>query len=191
MNGACSPVPMMTSSQTAHDIPPDIAARFESLGSAQDYVEEIHEVFIQAPLLDALDIEETALLCAFMKCYAAPRGSELIREGEHDDHMIILLTGHADVFVADAAGQPQKVATIGPGVTIGEMSMIDQKPRAATCIATEPVDFVLLERQALRDILITLPRLGNKLLLLLLHVMAERVRQSNQDLLLATTTVNR
>ena len=46
---------MMTSSQTAHDIPPDIAARFESLGSAQDYVEEIHEVFIQAPLLDALD----------------------------------------------------------------------------------------------------------------------------------------
>lgn len=157
--------------------------QFEYLGEARDFAGEIHEIFNRVPLLDSLDLHETALLCNFLSCYAAPRGSVLVEEGGRGNFMLFLLTGSALVVKTDAQGIVHTVGTAGPGDALGEMAMIDHQPRAATCIANEPVDFAVLTEQAFRDILLTLPRLGNKVLLLLLHVMAERLRKSQRDLL--------
>lgn len=63
------------------------------------------------------------------------------------------------------------------------MSIIDGGARFATCIATEPADFAVLDRKALNDILVSLPRLGNKILLLLLQLMAQRLRDTGLRLL--------
>ena len=157
--------------------------KFEYLGEAREFSGEIHEIFNRVPLLDSLDLHETALLCNFLTCYAAPRGSALVEEGERGDYMLFLLTGRAEVINTDSNGIIHVVGFAEPGDALGEMAMIDHQPRAATCIAVEPVDFAVLTEQAFRDILLTLPRLGNKLLLLLLHVMAERLRRSQRELL--------
>ncbi len=150
--------------------------RFEFLGGARNFVEDIHDVFAMAPLLDGLDPSETALLCNFMVCYAAPRDSILMHEGELGDYMLFLLTGSAAVLKTDNEGKVHRVAVVGPGESLGEMAMIDAEPRTATCVSLEPVDFALLTQQAFKDVLITLPRLGNKLLLLMMHVIAQRLR---------------
>jgi len=63
------------------------------------------------------------------------------------------------------------------------MSLIDGQTRFATCISTEPVDFAVLDRKALNEVLVSQPRLGNKLLLLLLQLMAKRLRDSGASLL--------
>jgi CRP-like cAMP-binding protein len=63
------------------------------------------------------------------------------------------------------------------------MSLIDGQARFATCISTEPVDFAVLDRKALNEVLVSQPRLGNKLLLLLLQLMAKRLRDSGANLL--------
>lgn len=54
--------------------------------------------------------------------------------------------------------------------------MLDNQPLRATCMSTEPVDFVVLSRDAFRDVLLTLPRLGSKLLMLFLRVASERLQ---------------
>ena len=118
-----------------------------------------------------------------MVCYAAPRGSVLMSEGQGGDFLVVLLTGEVAVSKSGDDGNARLVATVGPGAALGEMSMIDSQPRFATCTATQPIDFAVLSRKALNDILVSLPRLGNKFLLLLLQLMAKRLREASIQLL--------
>lgn len=155
---------------------------FQCLGTARDFAEDIHEIFSAVPLLQALDMNETALLCNFMVCYSAPRGTELLTEGGKGDFMIFLLTGTAEMVLTDDYGSRHRVALLGPGVPAGHMSMITGRPRSSSCVAMDPVDVVVLSRQAFNDILVTLPRLGNKLMLVMLHGLSERLQVAHQQL---------
>lgn len=154
-----------------------VPAEFECLGSAREFADDIHEIFSHVPLLEGFDANETMLLCNFMVCYSAPRGATLVREGEVGDYMFFLLTGRADVFMRHGETGTTRVAEIGPGTAVGDVSMIDHRPRTASCVAVEPVDLVVLSSQAFKDIMLTLPRLGNKLLMVLLHSVSERLHQ--------------
>jgi len=118
-----------------------------------------------------------------MVCYTAPRHGVLIREGDSGDFLVILLTGKVDVIKQASDGSTKFIAAAGPGASLGEMSLIDGQARFATCISTEPVDFAVLDRQALNEVLVSQPSLGNKLLLLLLQLMAKRLRDSGANLL--------
>lgn len=147
----------------------------EFLGSAKHFVDEIQEIFHCAPLLDVLDVSETQLLCNFMACCSAPRGHALLHEGGTSDFMFFLLTGKVELSVRTGAGE-KTLAVLGPGAAIGEMAMIDGTPCWHSCVAVEPVDLVLMSRQAFKDVLLTYPRLGNKFLMLLLHSLSERLQ---------------
>lgn len=160
-----------------------LPADFLCLGSARDFAEDIHEIFSAGRLLQSLDMNETALLCNFMVCYSAPRGSELLVEGEHGDFMIFLLTGQAEMVLVDDYGERHRVGLIGPGAPVGHMSMIAGKPRSSSCVALEPVDCVVLPKQAFNDILMTLPRVGNKLMLVMLHGLSERLQAAQKQLI--------
>ena len=162
-----------------------LPADFQCLGSARDFAEDIHEIFSAQPLLQSLDMNETALLCNFMVCYSAPRGSELLIEGEHGDFMIFLLTGEAEMVLVDDYGDRHRVGLIEPGAPVGHMSMIAGKPRSTSCVALDPVDLVVLPKQAFNDILVTLPRLGNKLMLVMLHGLSERLQAAQKQLVYA------
>lgn len=69
-----------------------------------------------------------------------------------------------------------------PGESFGELAMLDGDPLGASGVFTEPVDFVLMSRQAFKDVLLTLPRLGNKLLMLFLHVVSQRLQAAESHL---------
>ena len=75
------------------------------------------------------------------------------------------------------------VAHLGPGASVGEMSMIDGRRRFASCKTAEPTDFAVLSSRNLHEILHSAPRLGNKFLLLLLQMMARRLRDTSNNLM--------
>ncbi len=74
-----------------------------------------------------------------MRCYRAPLGTEIIREGDDGDFMVLILEGSVEIVKKDIRGQAQIMGTAGPGKTLGEMSLIDGEPRFASCVALEPV----------------------------------------------------
>lgn len=152
--------------------------QFQPLGSAMHFAEEINDITNRKPLFEGLSAQEVKAMCSFMTCYAAERGSVLMHEGEQGNALLVVLTGSVDVVKRKVDGEKVHVATLGPGQTLGEMSLIDGQPRFASCIADEPVDFALLTRAALNEILMTHPRLGNKILLLLLSLFTERLRHA-------------
>lgn len=158
------------------------STKFEFLGSAQDYAADIHEIFGGAPLFEQLDPAETTLLCSFMAVYSAHKNTVVMQQGESPEHMIILLTGAAEAMRTDADGTITSLHCLKPGESFGELAMLDGDPLRASCISTEPVDFVLISRQAFKDVLLTLPRLGNKLLMLFLHVVSQRLQIAESHL---------
>ena len=160
---------------------PPISA-FLPLGRASQFAEDIREIINQAPFFDEMSPEEILDLCEFMVCYSIRQGGVLIREGDAGDFLIILLTGTVNVVKEKEDGSRRILATVGPGATLGEMALVNNDVRFATCIANEQVDFALIDRNALNDILHEHPRLGNKLLLLLLSLMAKRLRDADIQL---------
>ena len=153
-----------------------LPSHFEYLGNAQDYAADIHDIFVSAPLFEPLDIAETTLLCNFMAVYSTHTNTTLLNQGGSPAYMIILLTGMAKAVRTDDKGKDIWLHNLRPGDTFGELAMLDNEPLRASCISSEPVDLVVLSSDAFRDVLLTLPRLGNKLLMLFLRVTSRRLQ---------------
>lgn len=150
----------------------------EHLGGAIHFIDEIHEVINALALFEDFTLQEHGILCEHMECYAAPKGATILQEGQEGDFLIFILTGQVNVVKATASGQQEVVTQVGPGGFLGEMSLIDGKHRFASCITTTPTDLAVLSREDLTNILADYPQTGNKLLMLLLQIVTERLRES-------------
>ena len=94
--------------------------------------------------------------------------------------------GVRDLAVATAANV-QKMAlwlqgVRSAGATLGEMSMLDGEPRNATCTAIEAVEAGVLTREAISGLIRDHPAVGAKLLVKLTQLIAQRLRNSNNQL---------
>lgn len=161
----------------------DLFPSLEYLGSATRYISEISEILDRVALFDDLDLSEVKSLCAYMPCFGAPRDTTLIDEGFEGEFLVIVLTGKVKVVKQAADGEVVTIAIADPGASLGEMSMIDGQPRFASCVTVEPTDFAVLSREDLTRMVNSMPRLGNKFLLLLLQVMTGRLRSTSNNLL--------
>ncbi len=153
----------------------DLDPSIESLGSVSDFVNEFIDAVGPQALFDGFDREETALLTQYMECYGVPRDALVIREGDEGDFLAILVTGRA-MIIKSYEGVEKVVHDLQPGEMIGEMSLIDGKRRFASCVTTEPSDFAVLSHERLLSLLENHPRLGNKILLMLLALTTNRLR---------------
>jgi CRP/FNR family transcriptional regulator, cyclic AMP receptor protein len=155
---------------------------FTRLGSASNFEDEIFELIDRIALFEDLGRAEASKLCAAMECFGVPRGEAIMKEGEEGEYLVIVLTGEVAVLKQDATGNPIKIADVGPGASLGEMSLINGQPRFATCIAQEPTDIAVLTRDSIYDILVLQPSLGNKILLILLQNVSQRLRETSARL---------
>src|SRR5581483_2445675 len=115
--------------------------------------------------------------------YRAQPGETLIREGDIDDYMLLIIRGKVDIVKTDKRGVRQPMTSAGPGTVLGEMSMIDGEPRFASCIAAETTVFATLSRDAMVRIVLEAPGLGAKLLIKLVTLLSTRLRQTSATLL--------
>jgi CRP-like cAMP-binding protein len=135
-----------------------------------------------SPLFENFNLAEIRLLSHFMQVYRAEPGVEVIREGEPGDFMMMLIEGRIEVFKQDRWNAPRIIAMIEPGNTLGEMSMIDGEPRFATCVAAERCMLTVLTRESLARIILEQPILGAKILMELVLMLSQRLRQTSSKL---------
>ena len=157
-------------------------ASLEPLGDATQYATQIHGMISYSPLFENFNLAEIRLLGHFMQVYRAEPGIEIIREGESGDFMMMLIEGRIEVFKQDRWNAPRLIALIDPGMMLGEMSMIDGEPRFATCVAAEPCMIAVLTRESLARIILEQPILGAKILMELVLMLSQRLRQTSAKL---------
>ena len=101
-------------------------------------------------------------------------GEVLLREGDMGESAYIVERGRVEV-TKELHGQMVHLAFLGPGEIIGEMSIIDNKPRSATVIAIEETVARELNREELFYNLRTDPETA----LSLLRLLFDRLRESH------------
>jgi CRP/FNR family transcriptional regulator, cyclic AMP receptor protein len=161
----------------------------EILGPCVDLSRE-GELMSVSPLLADFTAAEADLLGASMMRVRAQPGQVLITEGEASDWMMVLLSGTVDVgkrkVGADGDDQGQgditRLAVIKEGAVIGEMSMLDGEPRYASCRALSQVEAAVLSRAAVGRLIATHPAVGAKLLVKLTQLLAQRLRNTSNQL---------
>jgi CRP/FNR family cyclic AMP-dependent transcriptional regulator len=161
----------------------DHIANVESLGNALPFVGRIREIIEAIKLFEDFDPDELEGLARYMRCYRAPLGTEIIREGDDGDFMLLLLDGSVEIVKKDVRGLPQIMGTAGPGKTLGEMSLIDGAPRFASCVALDTVEVAVLDRESLSRIIAEEPRIGVKLMMELLMLLNQRLRSVSKQLM--------
>jgi CRP-like cAMP-binding protein len=166
--------------QTPHERLTAIGLR--PIGRASEFADEIHTLMAKTPLFSGLDMEETRKLGAFMYVYEAPVGVTLISEGEAGDFMTLLMHGMVDVLRRNRYNFPSRIAVAHAGHALGEMSMFDGEPRFASCVTLEPCRIAVLSRDAMLLVLHDEPRLGSKILLKLVQLLSDRLRQTSAKL---------
>ncbi len=164
---------------SAIDQIPDV----DYLGDAVPFVGRIREIIEVIQLFEDFDPEELEGLARYMRCYRAPLGTEIIREGDQGDFMLLVLDGSVEIVKKDVRGLAQIMGTAGPGKTLGEMSLIDGEPRFASCVALDTVEVAVLDRETLSRILAEEPRIGVKLMMELLMLLNQRLRSVSAQLM--------
>jgi CRP-like cAMP-binding protein len=120
--------------------------------------------------LDPSEIEQIRLLARPRRCQ--PRET-VVRQGDDSGDLYAVLAGRLKASAANAEGDEMVLSILGPGDVFGEIALLDQQPRSATVSALEPCDLLVIERRALRELLLRVPALS----LSLMRVMAKRLRE--------------
>jgi CRP/FNR family cyclic AMP-dependent transcriptional regulator len=111
-------------------------------------------------LFRSMDDDERRALAAVMDLKAVEAGETVFREGEPGDELWCVVDGRLDTLVNDIAGQEIVLDAIGPGDTVGELSMLDGRPRSATLRCSEDARLLALGRDELLRVLPRAPHMA-------------------------------
>jgi CRP/FNR family transcriptional regulator, cyclic AMP receptor protein len=90
-------------------------------------------------------------------------GQVLFREGDPADSVFRLLSGTVDIL-RELDGEPILLGTVGPGQFIGEMGVVENRPRSATARAASEIEAEILTPTEFFDQIAGLPRAARELI---------------------------
>lgn len=136
------------------------------------------------PLFTGLNKRQLAAVAKVVDHMTFEPGAVLVKEMDVGRRLIIIREGTAEVirqgFVApgDSAngveqGTSRRLATVGPGDVVGELSLIDGKPTSASVVADTRLETLVLYGTRFRKLLSSMPQLYPHLLVGL----ATRIRE--------------
>jgi CRP/FNR family cyclic AMP-dependent transcriptional regulator len=97
------------------------------------------------PVFSDLSPQEANRLAAFATETSAAAGETLIKEGDFSVELLAIEEGTADVIHSG-----QRIASLGPGDLIGEMGLLERRPRSADVIASSPMRLIKLTHWEIR-----------------------------------------
>lgn len=106
--------------------------------------------------------DELARVASLAEEVVAEKGALLIDQGRVGLECYVILEGEAGVYV-----NGEHVATNGPGSMIGEMALIEHRPRNATVIAETDMRLIAFDTKAFRTLLQEMPKAHDRVMELL------------------------
>lgn len=135
----------------------------------------------RTPLFAKLNPQECSILAAHCEQKGIDAGSILFAEGDFGDAMYILKQGSLEIFKKDLLGDV-RIAEIRPGGLVGEMALVDGKPRSANVKAADSSRLLVLSRASYGELKRTHPQVATKFQDELLLLISSRLRQTTEKL---------
>ncbi len=116
----------------------------------------------------------------FEKAYT--KNSTLFVEGMTGEILYIIRKGSVNITKKGTGSQEIVLATLKEGEFLGEMSLIDNRPRTATARVAEESSLLVMTKKAFNTLLEKQPSTALKILLFFLKIANERVRKANESI---------
>jgi CRP/FNR family cyclic AMP-dependent transcriptional regulator len=129
-----------------------------------------------SPLFAGLDDAAWTALAPRLTERALPRGDALFAEGDPGDALHVVVDGKVKICRTAPDGRENVVAVLGPGDLLGELSLFDAQPRAASAVAVADTTLATLAERDFHHWLAEHPAAS----MVLLQALAVRLRQTNE-----------
>ncbi|MDA2943989.1 MAG: cyclic nucleotide-binding domain-containing protein [Actinomycetota bacterium] len=138
------------------------------MGSAKDHLTHLGSV----PIFSACTQRELQRIAKAGSEVTMKAGSIIIDQGQTGREAFVVLSGTVTV-----RRNNRKIATLGPGSIVGELSLLDHGPRTATVTCDTDCDLFVLDQRHFTAVLDDVPAIGTKVLAHLAGVVRELDRQ--------------
>jgi glutaminase len=132
-----------------------------------------------------LSAEELHLVETIVRPLTFDKGDLIIREGDRAKLFFALARGSVSVLIkvpTSAGEKKRRIATLGPGLTFGEMALLDHGDRSADVVADERVVCYGIAIEQLQELSATHPNIMVTILSNLTREFSERLRRANEAL---------
>lgn len=128
-------------------------------------------------IFSGLSPDEIEALQEYMQSRDYPAGGMVFSEGDRGDSLYFVKSGSVEIVKKgpDEHAGTVRLARRGPGEIIGEMAVIEEKPRFATAMCIEPSKLAILSRDDFMKLLASRPDLA----LQILKILIERVKETD------------
>lgn len=127
-------------------------------------------------VLEGLSEDEWQMIIRNAQNITFSDGDILLKEGEVDDAVYIVVSGQVEVIGSQAFGRVKRIATIDEGSVFGEVAFFDANPRSASVRAVGDGSVLRLSRKGFEQISAWNPKLAQQFLFDLGSILAFRFR---------------
>jgi CRP-like cAMP-binding protein len=129
------------------------------------------------PLFKGLPAAAQDRLAGFARERRMHVGEVLFRRGDQDSFMLAVIEGSVRVTLPSAEGRERILAIFHPDDVLGEIALLDGKPRTADAIARSDGRLLVFERRDLLPVLRATPEMT----LALLELLCARLRRTSDQ----------
>ena len=129
------------------------------------------ELLAGIPLFTSCNDRELGQVAALTVPAEFPAGAVLTRQGQAGGIAFVIASGRAEVVRGG-----RRLARLGPGDVVGELSLIDGEPRSATVKAVDDLEVLEISAKDLERLLRKAPSVRRKLL----EALSERLRDADR-----------
>jgi CRP-like cAMP-binding protein len=112
-----------------------------------------------------------------------PEEAVLFFEGDKNAFLVLIIKGNVHVVKFDSQRNPKKITTLGPGKTIGEMSIIDGEPRSASAVTAVASTLMVMTAEKFNRLMDEQPRVALVLVQKIAKLMSQYLRQTSGRLI--------
>ena len=138
---------------------------------------------IRFSLFEGLTDREREELAGRMRRTTFPSGTRVLSAQQPGEAVYLLEKGAVKIQLDREDGSETTLALLGPGDTVGEMSLLDHHGRSANVVAHEDTTCLWMDRTAFLETVEAVPVLSRNIV----QQLSDRLRSANQQILALST----
>ncbi len=144
--------------------------------------DNISDLLIKIPMFAGLDADELSIIEQRIKFVEIEQDEALFKEGDQGEYVCFVVDGRLDVTKKTITGENFVLNTLARGQSVGEMSIIDNRPRSATVKAKTKATLFTLGGNDFEAIMQEYPVIGMKVIKGLSLLLSKKLRQTSSRL---------
>ncbi len=150
--------------------------------------EDVVEALGRIHLFGGIAPEGLRQLAAIARLESYRVGDVIFEEGSTGGELYLILDGKVRISRNVSGMGEEALAVLGPGDAFGEMSLIDDFPRSADARVHEKCRLLVLDKDALEDMLFLQKDLAYEILWNFVKILSARLRETNDKMTFLSVT---